>query len=210
MKYGIIPEYNFLSCLKRYDLYHHFTADEHSFKVVRNLERLSRVGRIKMDFLARLYSEIPDKQVLFLAALLHDVGKIIMDEFVKEEYKLIHDEVQKGLSFELAEQKVLGTNHAEIGAKILQKWSFPDEIVLAVRHHHVPDAADPKSSLTDIVHIANVLCLMIGIGIGKEGLQYQPSELATQRLGLNQDQLEIVASQTLQWVDELSDVFGCH
>jgi putative nucleotidyltransferase with HDIG domain len=154
--------------------------------------------------------QIPSVDVIFTAALLHDVGKIIMDKFVKEEYKLIHDEVQKGLSFELAEQKVLGTNHAEIGAKILRKWSFPDEIVLAVRHHHEPDAADPKSSLADIVHIANVLCLMIGIGIGKEGLQYQPSELATQRLGLNQDQLEIVASQTLQWVDELSDVFGCH
>jgi [protein-PII] uridylyltransferase len=72
----IIPEYNFLSCLKRYDLYHHFTADEHSFKVVRNLERLSRSNRVKPDFLSRLYSEIPDKQVLFLAALLHDVGKI--------------------------------------------------------------------------------------------------------------------------------------
>jgi [protein-PII] uridylyltransferase len=72
----IIPEYNFLSCLKRYDLYHHFTADEHSFKVVRNLERLSRAGRGKPDFLTRLYSEIPDKQVLLLAALLHDVGKI--------------------------------------------------------------------------------------------------------------------------------------
>ncbi len=72
----IIPEYNFLSCLKRYDLYHHFTADEHSFKVVRNLERLSRSGRVKPDFLTRLYSEIPDKQGLFLAALLHDVGKI--------------------------------------------------------------------------------------------------------------------------------------
>jgi [protein-PII] uridylyltransferase len=74
----IIPEYNFLSCLKRYDLYHHFTADEHSFKVVRNLELLARAGRGrgKPDFLTRLYSEVPDKQVLLLAALLHDVGKI--------------------------------------------------------------------------------------------------------------------------------------
>jgi len=72
----IIPEYNFLSCLKRYDLYHHFTADEHSFKVVRNLELLARAGRTKPDFLTRLYSEIPDKQILLLAALLHDVGKI--------------------------------------------------------------------------------------------------------------------------------------
>ena len=152
--------------------------------------------------------KIPSVDVIFTAALLHDLGKIIMDEFVNEEYKLIQDEVQKGLSFEMAEQKVLGTNHAEIGAKILQKWSFPNEIVLAVQYHHLPDAADPKSSLIDIVHVANALCLMIGIGIGREGLQYQLSKLATGRLGLNQNQLEMVASQTLQWVDELSDLFG--
>jgi HD-like signal output (HDOD) protein len=113
------------------------------------------------------------------------------------------------VSFETAEQKVLGTNHAEIGAKILQKWSFPDEIVLAVQHHHLPDAANPKSSLIDIVHVANVLCLMIGIGIGREGLQYQLSNHATERLGLGRNQLEKVASQTLEWVDELADLFGC-
>jgi len=152
----------------------------------------------------------PGVDVIFTAALLHDVGKIIMDDFVDQEYKLIEDEVQKGVSFEMAEQKVLGTNHAEIGAKILQKWSFPDDIVRAVQHHHLPDAADPKSSLTDIVHIANVLCLMLGIGIGREGLQYQPSKFAIDRLGLSQNQLEMVASQTLQWVDELADLFGCH
>ena len=72
----IIPEYNFLTCLKRYDLYHHYTADEHSFKVVRNLEVLAAPPAGRPDPLTRLYSEIPDKQVLFLAALLHDIGKI--------------------------------------------------------------------------------------------------------------------------------------
>jgi [protein-PII] uridylyltransferase len=72
----IIPEYNFLTCLKRYDLYHHYTADEHSFKVVRNLEVLAALPAGRPGPLTRLYTEIPDKQVLFLAAMLHDVGKI--------------------------------------------------------------------------------------------------------------------------------------
>ncbi|NIM19274.1 MAG: [protein-PII] uridylyltransferase [Candidatus Latescibacteria bacterium] len=72
----VIPEYNFLSCLKRYDLYHHYTVDEHSFKVVRNLELLIRTSGARLTPFGRLYFEIPDKQVLFLAALLHDVGKI--------------------------------------------------------------------------------------------------------------------------------------
>jgi [protein-PII] uridylyltransferase len=85
----IIPEYDQLTCLKRYDLYHHFTVDEHSFKVLENLAELGNpevTSRDPMapdapatkagDSLVRLYSELPEKRVLFLAALLHDVGKI--------------------------------------------------------------------------------------------------------------------------------------
>ncbi len=72
----IIPEYDQLTCLKRYDLYHHYTVDEHSFKVLENLVELGRSDVSSDDPLVRLYSELPEKRVLFLAALLHDVGKI--------------------------------------------------------------------------------------------------------------------------------------
>jgi [protein-PII] uridylyltransferase len=85
----IIPEYGQLTCLKRYDLYHHFTVDEHSFKVLEYLAALGSADAAARDAVAsegsetkpsdalvRLYSELPEKRVLFLAALLHDVGKI--------------------------------------------------------------------------------------------------------------------------------------
>ena len=73
---AIIPEYNFLTSLKRYDLYHHYTVDEHSFQVVRNLEELASSHSRRIEPFARIYSEIADKQTLHLAALLHDIGKI--------------------------------------------------------------------------------------------------------------------------------------
>jgi len=73
---AIIPEYDELTSLKRYDLYHHYTVDEHSFQVVQNLESLRMLTARRVDPLARLYSEVADKQVLLLAALLHDIGKI--------------------------------------------------------------------------------------------------------------------------------------
>jgi len=49
---------------------------------------------------------------------------------------------------------------------------------------------------------------MIGIGAGKDGRQYKPSEVVVERLGLAPCHLDKVASQTLQWATELSDVFG--
>ncbi len=100
----IIPEYNLLTCLKRYDLYHHYTADEHSFRVVGHLEELAETAGRRTDPLRRLYSEIPDKQALFLAALLHDVGKIkgrghakkgaVLTEKILRRMSLKHDQIE--------------------------------------------------------------------------------------------------------------------
>jgi len=149
----------------------------------------------------------PEADEIFTAALLHDVGKLVLGEFVKDDIKKIEKIVSKDVSFEVAEQIALGTNHAEIGAKILESWGLPSEIVSAVRWHHDPDAADETSTLIDIVHVANVLCLMIGIGVGREGLQYKPSPVVTERLGIKSAHLEKVASHTLDWVSELEDVF---
>lgn len=72
----VIPEYDRLTCLKRYDLYHHYTVDEHSFKVLESLTALDAPDADPDDAFVRLYSEISDKRPLLFAALLHDIGKI--------------------------------------------------------------------------------------------------------------------------------------
>lgn len=144
---------------------------------------------------------------IFTAALLHDVGKLVLGEFVKDDIKKIENIVSKNVSFEVAEQIALGTDHAEIGAQVLENWGLPNQIVNAVRWHHNPEAADESSTLIDIVHVANVLCLMIGIGVGREGLQYRPSPEVSKRLGIKSVHLEKVASHTLGWVSDLTDIY---
>ena len=150
---------------------------------------------------------IPVADFVFTAALLHDVGKLALSDFVEGDLQKIEDTASPGIPFEVAEQFVLGIDHAEVGALILENWSFPPEIVRAVQWHHAPDAVEKTDSLIDIVHVANVLSLMVGNGMGREGLRYQPSVAATKRLGLKPFQLEKVVSQTCQWVSELSDLF---
>jgi len=156
-----------------------------------------------------LISELntPEADEIFTAALLHDVGKFVMGEFMKDDIKKIDKIVSKDVSFEEAEHIAFGIDHAQIGAMILKNWGLPAEIVSAVRWHHDPDAADETSTLIDIVHVANVLCLMIGIGVGREGLQYRPSPVVTKRLGIKPVNLEKVASYTLGWVSDLTDVY---
>jgi putative nucleotidyltransferase with HDIG domain len=145
---------------------------------------------------------------IFTAALLHDVGKLVLGDFVKDEFKQIETAVSQGIGFEMAEKIVLGTNHAEVGARILTKWLLPPEIVNAVQFHHAPEASEQVNSMLDIVHVANFISMMIGIGIGRDGLQHEPSAEVTERLGLEPEHLEKVASQTMQWVKEFSEVLN--
>jgi putative nucleotidyltransferase with HDIG domain len=149
--------------------------------------------------------KITADEELFTAALLHDVGKLVLGSFVKDGYAEMAAGDGSGEEFQAAEKRILGVDHAEIGARILEAWSFPSRIITAVRFHHRPDEAEPTDKMIDLVHVANVLCRMIGVGIGKDGLQYAPSPGAVQRLGLKAAHLEKVASDTLKWVDELAD-----
>jgi putative nucleotidyltransferase with HDIG domain len=141
---------------------------------------------------------------VFTAALLHDVGKMVLGRYVKEDIAMIDGEDMQDMPFEQVERSMFGIDHAEIGANILKRWLFPPGMISAVRWHHDPDSAPKSSQMIDVVHVADVLCLMSGLGIGREGLQYRPSLAACERIGMNEEHLEKVVSQTLQWANDLA------
>ncbi len=108
----------------------------------------------------------------FTAGLLHDVGKVVLNEFVGKEYKGISNAARSAkIAFLDAETGVLGINHAEVGGIIGTEWNFDSELVDAIRHHHDP-ARGSDSPLLFIVHLSDILCLTSGIGGGADGLQY--------------------------------------
>ena len=148
--------------------------------------------------------KISDADEVFTAALLHDVGKLILGSFVKKDLEQIEAMVMKGITFDVAESMVLGTNHAEVGGRILHKWSFPAELVNAVQWHHDPESCEKSCMLSDIVHVANTLGLMTGFGKVEEEPAIEPFGPVADRLGLNADDLEAMARQTSAGVKKLS------
>ena len=149
--------------------------------------------------------KMPGVDEIFTAALLHDVGKLVLGDFVQDELPQIEAMVSKGIAFEVAEFIVLGTDHAQVGARILKKWSFPETLVNAVNWHHDPDACENHCTFSDIVHVANIVGLMIGSGKDGNGLDVSPSTSVTERLGLKPDHLESLAEKTLTGVNKLTD-----
>lgn len=148
--------------------------------------------------------KIPGAEEVFTAALLHDVGKLVLGGFVKNDLEQIKSMVSKGIAFEVAEYMVIGTDHAEIGARILEKWAFPKDLVNAVNWHHDPETCKNHCTLSDIVHIANAVGLRIGFGREAEGIRIEPSVSVTDGLGLEPVDIEVLAEQTLEGVNKLS------
>jgi putative nucleotidyltransferase with HDIG domain len=146
-----------------------------------------------------------DAEDIFTPALLHDIGKLILGHFVKEEQEAIEKIADTGVPYVVAENMVLGTDHAEVGAQILSQWSFPRDVIDAVRWHHDPDYIDMPRPAIDIVYLANVLCQIDENGSEPEADSADLSPAVTERLGLDVAQFENIKARVSEWVGELAD-----
>jgi putative nucleotidyltransferase with HDIG domain len=143
----------------------------------------------------------------FVAGLLHDIGKVIMSAYLKAEFAQVLTRVAKGKStFSDAERDVLGFDHAEVGARLLERWNLPPTLVTAVRYHHSPSQI-PDNLLAALVHVADTICLTLGIGLGVDGMAYTLDPNALAMLHLTEDDFEQVASQTCDTLSEAGSMF---
>lgn len=95
----------------------------------------------------------------YVCGLLHDMGKIVFEtshpDFINGVRKM---SAEKNISSDIFEKLVAGVNHAEIGARVAEKWNFPDMIVGAIRYHHAPDSAPEEvKKLVHIVYLADLM-----------------------------------------------------
>jgi len=149
--------------------------------------------------------KLAEKSDFFTPALLHDLGKLILGEFVKKERSNIARLVADGVPLVIAEKEVLGTNHAEIGALILSKWRFPSDLINAVRWHHLPQDVGNSTLHQDIVYLANLMCHSNGDLKSAQGDHMMPDSSVLNRLHINSEQYKVFAENAHSWMKKLSD-----
>lgn len=107
----------------------------------------------------------------FIAGLIHDVGKIVLDEFVQTASPFMLDLMtRQDCAWIDAERTVLGYDHCDIGGRIARSWGLPQHIVQAIALHRKPIVSRQTVPLAGLVHLGEALCSMAGIGIGLEGV----------------------------------------
>lgn len=104
---------------------------------------------------------------VFLAAILHDIGIIVEDQIVPEEF---HEACHAYVSGDQdllysGEDKIIGTNHTKIGAVMAQEWKLADQVVEAIRYHHDHTKSYPVPSAISILQLAEFMVCKLKYGV---------------------------------------------
>jgi len=113
-----------------------------------------------------------DEEQAFTAGLLHDIGKMILDAHFSEQYaKVIAYQEENECLIGEAEEKIIGTDHSEVGAMVAESWNLPAEITNSISLHHSPQFQN-KPEMFHLINLADILSR--GLAIGNAGDPFIP------------------------------------
>lgn len=151
----------------------------------------------------------PDNVDAFSGGLLHDVGKIVLNTYVEAEFGQIIKIVRgENIPFEEAERRVLGFSHTDAGRMVAEAWNLPEQLVQVIAYHQQPLEAESFERLVARVHVANILCVSLGIGMGSEGLSYTFHPGAVDIVGVSLSDLYPVSAIMLKDFNNAEEMVG--
>lgn len=147
-----------------------------------------------------------DPEEAFLAGLMHDAGRLVMDRFMPNEFDQICTlALERMIPLIVAEQEILGYTHVDIGDMLAEQWNLPDGLRTAIRRHHYPRESYSECALGYLVCAGNVIAHQVGFAL-QPPVIYEMPETVTHALGLPEAQLEGLKQVVLQEVMRTQEV----
>ncbi len=102
----------------------------------------------------------PDPQECFVGGLLHDMGRLVLEQFLHDDFaKAFEESAKKNIPLSHAEINMFGADHAYAGGFLAKKWKIPPELIISIQYHHsiseIPPQMAAYALITTIVSKAN-------------------------------------------------------
>ena len=134
------------------------------------------------------YTGSVEPGLAYTAGLLHDIGKVVLDQSIASAYPLFYRKLfEEENNFSEAEKEILGLDHTQVGSKLARKWSFPESLWDIIRHHHEPENATRHLELAHVVYLADLLMSRFHSGLELERLNTEALASRMETIGLSID-----------------------
>lgn len=145
----------------------------------------------------------------FVGGLLHDIGKIVMDQYQPGIYAPIAKyAVDKGILLLGAEREVMGLDHAAVGGWMMEKWRLPPSIVHMVSDHHLPGAASDQRELIAAIHLGDILARALGVGYGGDNRMPEIDPSLASGYGIDAEFFDTVVGRLIIEMTNAEDFFN--
>ncbi|MBW2095888.1 MAG: HDOD domain-containing protein [Deltaproteobacteria bacterium] len=152
---------------------------------------------------------LKDKHLVFTSALLKDIGKAVLSKHVENYFDEIEKAVKdKNITFRDAEKLIIGIDHAELGAIIAEKWNFSARMVEIIRNHHLGTGWREDDLELAAVYVADTLCMIMGIGVGSDGLAYRFHPKVMKRLQFSDTDIQIMMASFGERLHEIEGLLA--
>ena len=150
----------------------------------------------------------------FTAALLHDIGKLVLCRYLKKD---LQEEIQEEMKREGAhptevEFDILGCDHAELGSIIARQWELPESIIHGIAWHHAPEDFIPEIGETAvvpfIVALSDGVAKSIGAGLSEDEPLMKEHVDAMKFLKINEEKLMSICKDTKRKLKLVGDFYG--
>lgn len=141
----------------------------------------------------------------YLGGLLHDFGYLVLGHALPAQFFLLNRflDVNRHVPINDVERYVMGVEHWQIGAWLMQSWNLPEEVIAATRWHHNEDSTHLHAEYSNLVLIANRL--LHYFGLGEEHNNRLPA-LAMFMLGITREQAMAAVNQIHACTTELDNL----
>ena len=148
--------------------------------------------------------DMEDPEEVSVTGLLHDLGKVVLGEHLKEAFDAVVEKVEsENVLFFKAEQDVMEVTHANVGGWLLDKWQLPSQLVEPIMHHHDFHPSRTHADRTAVIHLADILVRAEGYGSGGDRRIPVASREAMETLSLSNDDIQEIMDSM---VHEMRDV----